>query len=92
VLSGLQVCLFDCSGHIGCSEFESPVFGAFGLSKRDILSLPDPFAVLTVDGEHTSSTRVVRKNLSPNWADHFDMYALLFAHIDWAGRLTRPLL
>ncbi len=49
------------------------VFGAHGLVKRDLLSLPDPFAVLTVDGEQTCSTRVTKKSLSPSWNDSFDM-------------------
>ncbi|KAF9077780.1 hypothetical protein BDP27DRAFT_1413468 [Rhodocollybia butyracea] len=47
--------------------------GANGLVKRDILSLPDPFAVLTVDGEQTSSTLVSRRSLNPTWSNHFDI-------------------
>ncbi|KAL0571341.1 hypothetical protein V5O48_010623 [Marasmius crinis-equi] len=46
---------------------------ASGLVKRDLLSLPDPFAVLTVDGEQTNSTAVSRRTLSPTWNDHFDV-------------------
>ncbi|KAF5369483.1 hypothetical protein D9758_002754 [Tetrapyrgos nigripes] len=49
------------------------IYGAVALAKRDLLSLPDPFAVLTVDGEQTSSTTVSRRTLSPTWNDHFDV-------------------
>lgn len=41
--------------------------------KRDLLGLPDPFAILTVDGEQTNSTSVSQKSLSPTWNSHFDM-------------------
>ncbi|KAJ4482107.1 hypothetical protein J3R30DRAFT_3456468 [Lentinula aciculospora] len=47
--------------------------GATGLVKRDILGLPDPFAVLTVDGEQTVSTVVSRRSLNPTWNNHFDV-------------------
>ncbi|EEB92117.1 hypothetical protein MPER_09423, partial [Moniliophthora perniciosa FA553] len=47
--------------------------GATGLVKRDLLSLPDPFAVLTVDGEQTSGGAGWRRSLSPTWNEHFDI-------------------
>nr|WGL47553.1 E3 ubiquitin-protein ligase NEDD4 [Flammulina filiformis] len=49
------------------------LFGAHGLTKRDLLSLPDPFAVLTVDGNQTSSTAVTKKSLSPSWNQTFEV-------------------
>lgn len=49
------------------------VGGANGLVKRDFFSLPDPFAVLTVDGEQTNATRVMKKSLSPLWNETFDV-------------------
>ncbi|KAJ2930924.1 hypothetical protein H1R20_g6189, partial [Candolleomyces eurysporus] len=49
------------------------LFGANGLVKRELLSLPDPFAVLTVDGEQTSTTGITRRTLSPVWNEHFDV-------------------
>ncbi|KAK0464380.1 uncharacterized protein EV420DRAFT_1039042 [Desarmillaria tabescens] len=49
------------------------LFGAHGLVKRDLLGLPDPFAVLTVDGDQTNSTRVTKKSLSPSWNNSFDV-------------------
>lgn len=35
---------------------------------------PDPFAVVTVDGEQTHSTAVIRKTLNPYWNESFDLY------------------
>jgi E3 ubiquitin-protein ligase NEDD4 len=49
------------------------LYGATGLVKRELLSLPDPFAVLTVDGEQTSTTAIVRRTLSPVWNETFEM-------------------
>ncbi len=68
------------------------VFGAHGLVKRDLLSLPDPFAVLTVDGEQTCSTRVTKKSLSPSWNDSFDMCVVYpsFLHPLTHRRTVRP--
>jgi len=49
------------------------VYSANGLAKRELLSLPDPFAVLTVDGEQTSTTAIAKKSLAPVWNEHFDV-------------------
>ncbi|KAF8895481.1 hypothetical protein BD779DRAFT_1499760 [Infundibulicybe gibba] len=49
------------------------LYGANGLAKRELLSLPDPLAVLTVDGEQTSTTAIIRRSLSPSWNEHFDV-------------------
>ncbi|KAF4617712.1 hypothetical protein D9613_006103 [Agrocybe pediades] len=49
------------------------LFGASGLVRRELLSLPDPFAVLTVDGEQTSTTAIFRRSLSPTWNENFDV-------------------
>lgn len=38
------------------------------------LGFPDPFAVVTVDGEQTHSTAVIRKTLNPYWNESFDLY------------------
>jgi len=37
------------------------------------LSLPDPFAVVVVDGEQACSTSVARRTLSPVWNESFDL-------------------
>lgn len=49
------------------------VVAADGLSKRDVFRLPDPFAVITVDGEQTNTTSVIKKTLNPYWNESFDM-------------------
>ncbi|KAF9036746.1 hypothetical protein BJ165DRAFT_1505667 [Panaeolus papilionaceus] len=49
------------------------VVAADGLSKRDVFRLPDPFAVITVDGEQTNTTSVIKKTLNPYWNENFDM-------------------
>ncbi|KAJ6508748.1 hypothetical protein C8R45DRAFT_968578 [Mycena sanguinolenta] len=49
------------------------LYSANGIVKRDLLGLPDPFAVLTVDGDQTNSTAIVRKTLNPSWNEHFDV-------------------
>lgn len=36
-------------------------------------SLPSPFAVITVDGEQTYTTSVIKKTLNPYWNENFDM-------------------
>ena len=40
------------------------------------LGFPDPFAVLTVDGEQTKTTTVIKKTLNPYWNESFDVYVL----------------
>ncbi|PPQ91659.1 hypothetical protein CVT25_012872 [Psilocybe cyanescens] len=49
------------------------LYGASGLVKRELLSLPDPFAVLTVDGEQTSTTAIARRSVNPTWNEGFDV-------------------
>ncbi|KAL0961110.1 hypothetical protein HGRIS_006087 [Hohenbuehelia grisea] len=53
------------------TSITASILGANGLVKRDLLGLPDPFAVLTVDGEQTNTTDIVRKSLSPAWNQTF---------------------
>ncbi|KAJ8481696.1 hypothetical protein ONZ45_g15219 [Pleurotus djamor] len=49
--------------------------GASGLAKRDFLGLPDPFAVLTVDGEQTNTTGIIKRSLSPVWNETYQVSA-----------------
>lgn len=44
-----------------------------GLYKRDLMRTPDPFAVITVDGEQTQTTSVIRKTLNPYWNESFEI-------------------
>ncbi|KAK9711988.1 hypothetical protein K7432_007453 [Basidiobolus ranarum] len=47
------------------------VIAAEGLYKRDLFRLPDPFAVITVDGEQTHTTGALKKTLNPYWNENF---------------------
>ncbi|KAJ8330447.1 hypothetical protein BDV3_003077 [Batrachochytrium dendrobatidis] len=49
------------------------VVAADGLYKRDVFRLPDPFAVVTIDGEQTKSTSVIKRTLNPYWNQSFDL-------------------
>lgn len=46
---------------------------ANNLYKKDVFRLPDPFAVITVNGQQTHSTSVVKKTLNPYWNESFDL-------------------
>lgn len=50
------------------------VLAADGLVKRDVFRLPDPFAIVTVDGEQTQTTQPIKKSLNPYWNDSFVVY------------------
>ncbi|EPX73840.1 HECT-type ubiquitin-protein ligase E3 Pub1 [Schizosaccharomyces octosporus yFS286] len=49
------------------------VVAADGLYKRDVFRFPDPFAVLTVDGEQTHTTTAIKKTLNPYWNETFEV-------------------
>ncbi|KAI1315520.1 hypothetical protein EDD11_000701 [Mortierella claussenii] len=49
------------------------VIAADGLYKRDVFRLPDPFAVVTVDGDQTHTTTVMKKTLNPYWNESFEV-------------------
>ncbi|CED82804.1 ubiquitin-protein ligase [Phaffia rhodozyma] len=49
------------------------VVAADSLAKRDVFTLPNPFAVITVDGEQTYTTSVIKKTLNPYWNENFDI-------------------
>ena len=55
------------------SQPSRPVLAANSLVKREVFSLPDPFAVVSVDGDQTYTTNAIRRTLSPAWNQHFDM-------------------
>ena len=52
-------------------KFMMLVVAADSLSKREVFRLPDPFAVITADGEQTRSTSVIKKTLNPYWNEAF---------------------
>ncbi|EMR09144.1 hypothetical protein PNEG_02487 [Pneumocystis murina B123] len=49
------------------------VIAVDGLYKRDLIRTPDPFAVITVDGEQTQTTSVIKKTLNPYWNESFEI-------------------
>ncbi|ODQ82829.1 hypothetical protein BABINDRAFT_159328 [Babjeviella inositovora NRRL Y-12698] len=51
------------------------VVAAESLYKRDVFRLPDPFAVLTVNGGQTHSTTAAKKTLNPYWNELFSFTA-----------------
>ena len=51
----------------------STVVAADGLPKNGKSSLPDPFAVVTVDSQQARTTRVLKKTLNPFWNESFDV-------------------
>lgn len=61
------------AGPSGARKIRLTVVAADGLHKRDVFRLPDPFAVVTVDGEQTHTTLVVRRTLNPYWNESFDI-------------------
>lgn len=52
------------------------VVAAESLYKRDILRSPDPFAVITVDGSQTKTTKTAKRTLNPYWNESFSFTAL----------------
>jgi hypothetical protein len=50
-----------------CNIIVAAVVAADSLIKRDILRLPDPFAIVSVDGEQIHTTSVIKRTLNPYW-------------------------
>ncbi|KAL2149147.1 hypothetical protein VTH82DRAFT_8495 [Thermothelomyces myriococcoides] len=48
------------------------IIAADGLYKRDVFRFPDPFAVVTINGEQTKTTQVSKRTLNPYWNESFD--------------------
>ncbi|KAI5952408.1 hulA [Candida jiufengensis] len=51
------------------------VVAAESLYKRDVFRQPDPFAVITVDGSQTKTTKTAKKTLNPYWNETFNFQA-----------------
>lgn len=52
------------------------VVAAESLYKRDVFRQPDPFAVITLDGSQTKTTKTAKKTLNPYWNETFKFNAL----------------
>ncbi|KAL2313625.1 E3 ubiquitin-protein ligase pub3 [Schizosaccharomyces pombe] len=57
----------------GAKRVRFYIVAADGLSKRDLFRQPDPFAILTVDGEQTHTTKVIKKSVNPYWNEGFEV-------------------
>ncbi|KAK9338234.1 hypothetical protein V1521DRAFT_416598 [Lipomyces starkeyi] len=71
VAAGLENYELPC--YDNTDGFSHLVIAADGLYKREVFRFPDPFAVITVDGEQTHTTSVIRKTLNPYWNESFDV-------------------
>ncbi|CAO3592000.1 unnamed protein product [Absidia cylindrospora] len=49
------------------------IISADGLLKNNLFKLPDPFAVVNIDGEQTHTTTVMKKTLNPSWNEGFNI-------------------
>ncbi|KAI9209602.1 uncharacterized protein BJ171DRAFT_3868 [Polychytrium aggregatum] len=57
----------------GSQKVQLTVIAADGLIKRDVFKLPDAFVIVTVDGEQTHTTSVMKKTLNPYWNERFEV-------------------
>lgn len=55
------------------------VLAASGLVKRDLFSLPNPFAVITTDGTDLRQTTVFKRTLTPYWNETFELFECLIS-------------
>ncbi|KKF95453.1 putative E3 ubiquitin-protein ligase hulA [Ceratocystis platani] len=59
----------------GAMNLRVTVIAADGLYKRDVFRFPDPFCVVTFNGEQTKTTGVCKRTLNPYWNESFDFRA-----------------
>lgn len=56
-------------------EINVKIVAAESLFKRDLFRQADPFAVITVDGSQTKTTKTTKKTLNPYWNESFKLNA-----------------
>ena len=49
------------------------VVAANALVKRDLFRLPDPFVLVSINGQATHTTSIIKKTLNPYWNEKFDV-------------------
>jgi E3 ubiquitin-protein ligase NEDD4 len=49
------------------------ILAADGVSKRDVFRFPDPFAVATIGGKQTKTTKAISRTLNPYWNESFNL-------------------
>ncbi|KAH8825350.1 hypothetical protein DL96DRAFT_1612904 [Flagelloscypha sp. PMI_526] len=64
----------------GATKIRITLHGATNLAKRDLLGVPDPFGIVNCDVQ-SFTTSIMRKTLSPTWAEHFDLTVRLDSNI-----------
>ena len=53
-------------------DIQVNIISASNLYKQSIIWLPDPFCILTIDGEQTKTTSIAKRTLNPYWNQDFD--------------------
>ncbi|CRK24667.1 hypothetical protein BN1723_003193 [Verticillium longisporum] len=57
----------------GSPNLRVTIIAADGLYKRDVFRFPDPFAVITANGDQTKTTTAQKRTLNPYWNESYDL-------------------
>ncbi|ROT41442.1 HECT-domain-containing protein [Sodiomyces alkalinus F11] len=60
-------------GASGTPNLRVTIIAADGLYKRDVFRFPDPFAVITANGDQTKTTTAQKRTLNPYWNESYDL-------------------
>ncbi|KAL2758142.1 hypothetical protein ACRALDRAFT_1055137 [Sodiomyces alcalophilus JCM 7366] len=60
-------------GTSGNPNLRVTIIAADGLYKRDVFRFPDPFAVITANGDQTKTTTAQKRTLNPYWNESYDL-------------------
>ncbi|KAI9329014.1 hypothetical protein DFJ73DRAFT_902704, partial [Zopfochytrium polystomum] len=75
--------------HVGTRLNLPKVVAADSLNKREVFRLPDPFVIITVDGQ-TFQTTSIKRTLNPYWNENFDAWQKN-KDIGSLGQITIPM-